>query len=202
MTAGGVALFGVDADVTGHEVTPLQSVDLTRRTSRHTFDDASGRLLVAPERGDEVVERVCDLAAIALAAELSGVARSVLDATVAYAKDRYQFGRPIGSFQAIKHRCVDMLVKADAIRTAAIYAAWSSTQPDHDLAADASLAFAVAAEGAVEVTGWAIQIFGGIGMTWEHPAHLYFRRAAAAEALLGSVGSHRERLARRLWQGA
>lgn len=194
-----IAVFEVERSAAGHRVGPLQGLDLTRRTSRHELHGTPARLLIDVEAAPAALERLADLAAVALAAELSGAARAVLDMSVAYAKERYQYGRAIGSFQAVKHRIVDMLVGADSIRTAAIYAAWAAANAPAELGSAAPLAFSVAASEAVNVTGSAIQVHGGIGMTWEHPLHLYFRRAKSAELTMGSVAAHRERLARRLW---
>jgi alkylation response protein AidB-like acyl-CoA dehydrogenase len=198
-TGEGISVFAFEASAPGHRVTSLQGLDLTRRTTRHDLRDTPARLLIDHDAAPAALEQVTRVAAVALAAELSGVARAALDMSVGYAKERYQYGRAIGSFQAVKHRLVDMLVGADSIRTAAVYAAWTAANAPAELASAAPLAFSVAAGEGVTVTGSAIQVHGGIGMTWEHPLHLYFRRAKAAELTLGSVAEHRERLARLLW---
>nr|WP_238589323.1 acyl-CoA dehydrogenase family protein [Pseudonocardia sp. HH130629-09] len=116
--------------------------------------------------------------------------------TVAYAKERLQFGRPIGSFQAVKHRCADMLVAVEQARTAALHAAWAVDDPRIDAADLAvSIAQATCSETAYRVAADAVQLHGGIGFTWEHVAHLYYKRAVADAALLGSAEAHRERIA-------
>ena len=134
-----------------------------------------------------------------LAAEQVGVARRMLDATVAYAKERLQFGRAIGSFQAVKHRCADMLVALEHARSTAYHAAWAVADPSLD---DPVLAVAIAqatcSQACYRVAADAIQMHGGIGFTWEHPAHLYYKRAVADAALLGSAEAHREVVASRV----
>ena len=118
--------------------------------------------------------------------------------SVEYAKVRIQFGRPIGSFQAIKHKCADMLLAVESAKSAAYYAAWSAAEGSAELPLVASLAKALCSETYVQVAAETIQIHGGIGFTWEHDAHLYFKRAKSSELLFGDVAYHRERLATRI----
>jgi alkylation response protein AidB-like acyl-CoA dehydrogenase len=125
-------------------------------------------------------------------------AQFVLDQAVQYAKDRFQFGRPIGSFQAIKHKCADMLLEVESAKSAAYYAAWCAAELNDELATNAPLAKAYCTEAFFHSAAENIQIHGGIGFTWEHPAHLYFKRAKSSELLFGDPTYHRELLAQRL----
>ena len=142
--------------------------------------------------------RVLDLAAVALAAEQVGGAQKVLDMSVEYAKVRVQFGRPIGSFQAIKHKCADMLLEVESAKSAAYYAAWCAAEVNDELPVVACLAKAYCSEAYFHAAAENIQIHGGIGFTWEHPAHLYFKRAKSSELLFGDPTYHRELLAQRI----
>ena len=151
--------------------------------------------------GAAEVARHLDVAAVAYAAELLGVAQRALDLAVAYAKDRVQFGRPIGSFQAVKHRCADMLVDVEGMRSAVYWAAW--TLGDVDAADDersiaASTAKAWCSDAASRVLASALQVHGGIGFTWEHDLHLYLKRAHLDAVAFGDATFHRARLARLL----
>jgi alkylation response protein AidB-like acyl-CoA dehydrogenase len=135
---------------------------------------------------------------VALAAEQVGGAQKVLEMAVAYAEERVQFGRPIGSFQAIKHKCADMLLEVESAKSAAYYAGWCASELNDELPQLACLAKAYCSEAYFHATAENIQIHGGIGFTWEHPAHLYFKRAKSSELLFGDPTYHRELLARRL----
>ncbi|KOG89289.1 acyl-CoA dehydrogenase, partial [Streptomyces varsoviensis] len=148
--------------------------------------------------GRPAVAEMLDLAAIALAAEQAGGAQRVLDMSVEYAKLRVQFGRPIGSFQAIKHKCADMLVEVESARAAAYHAGWAAAEGDDEVPALASLAKSYCSEAYFHAAAENIQIHGGIGYTWEHPAHLYFKRAKSSELMLGDGAYHRELLAQRI----
>ncbi|MFD0535864.1 acyl-CoA dehydrogenase family protein [Actinomadura luteofluorescens] len=132
---------------------------------------------------------------MALAAEQLGGAQRTLDMTVEYAKVRHQFGRPIGSFQAVKHRCADMFVLVESARSAVLNAAAAADESPDELLAAAALAQAYCSEAFFHTAGEAIQLHGGIGFTWEHDAHLYFKRARSSRELFGSPDRHRERLA-------
>jgi len=172
--------------------------------ARITFSEvAIGReqLLGEPGRAREPLERALDLARVALAAEAVGVAEAVLELTTAYVKDRVQFGRPVGSFQAVKHRLADMMVALEAARSASWYAACVADELPDELAEAASIAKAACSDAAFECASGAIQLHGGIGFTWEHDAHLYFKRARASSTLLGSPSWHRERIARQIGLG-
>ena len=129
-------------------------------------------------------------AAVGLAAEQVGGAQIVMEMAVQYAKDRKQFGRPIGSFQAIKHKCADMLLQVESAKSAAYYAAWCASVDNDELPAMASLAKSYCSEAYFHAASENIQIHGGIGFTWEHPAHLYFKRSKSSELLFGDPTYH------------
>jgi alkylation response protein AidB-like acyl-CoA dehydrogenase len=152
-------------------------------------------VIVGAEGGAAALARVLQRGAILLAAEALGGAQRCMDIAVEYAKVRVQFGRPIGSFQSIAHKCADMLVKVESARSAVLYAAWAADSGGDDLLSVSSLAKSYAAEAYYRVAGSMIQVMGGIGFTWEHEAHLHFKRARASQQLLGSTEHHREQLA-------
>ena len=145
--------------------------------------------------GWTTLQRLFDHAVVALACEQVGAAAAVLDLTVDYLKVRQQFGRPIGSFQAIKHRCADMLVELESARSAAAYASSAIANSAADAPVAASIAKVYCSQAFYHIAAESIQMHGGIGFTWEHPAHLYFKRAKSSEVLLGSPAAHRERIA-------
>jgi alkylation response protein AidB-like acyl-CoA dehydrogenase len=197
-TGAGISLFAASADAPGLRREPLETLDLTRKQARLVFDGTPARLIGAEGTGGAVVERTLDVAAVLLAAEQIGGAQACLDMTIAYVKVRSQFGRPIGSFQAVKHRCADMLVAVEAARSAVYQAAASAAQSPRELPAAAAMAKAMASEAYTFCAAETIQLHGGIGFTWEHDAHLYYRRAHSTALLLGDPAYHRELLARRL----
>ena len=158
----------------------------------------TGRLIGSPGDAAVALDRTLDIAAIALAAEQLGGASRALDMAVEYAKIRHQFGRPIGSFQAIKHRCADLLLEVESLRSAVSYAAATVGESPEEIPVLASLLKAYASETYFHVAAENIQIHGGIGFTWEHDAHLYFKRAKSSELFLGDGAYHRERLATRI----
>jgi len=195
----GISLFVVPGDADALERRALPTMDQTRRQAELRF--AGVRVPVAARLGEEgagaaPLRRALDLGAIALAAESVGGAQRCLDLSVAYAKQREQFGRPIGSFQAIKHKCADMMVKVETARSAAYYAACAAAEDAPDLPIAASLAKSYCSEAYYHCAAEMIQIFGGVGFTWEYDPHLYFKRARASESLLGTPAWHRERVAR------
>ena len=197
-TAAGVSIFAVDGDAAGVTRTPLATMDQTRKQAKVDFADTPARLIGTDGEGWAVLERVLDLAAVALAAEQVGGAQFCLEMAVQYAKDRVQFGRPIGSFQAIKHKCADMLLEVESAKSAAYYAGWCASELNDELPSVASLAKAYCSEAYFHAAAENIQIHGGIGFTWEHPAHLYFKRAKSSELLFGDPTYHRELLAQRI----
>ena len=197
-TPKGVSLFAVDGDAAGLTRTPLSTMDQTRKQARLEYSDVAGTLIGTEGQGWDVLSRVLDLAAVVLAAEQVGGGQEVLEAAVQYAKDRVQFGRPIGSFQAIKHKCADMLLEVESAKSAAYYAGWCAAELNEELPSVASLAKAYCSEAYFHAAAENIQIHGGIGFTWEHPAHLYFKRAKSSELLFGDPTYHRELLAQRI----
>ena len=195
-TDAGLSLFAVEGDEVAR--TALPTLDQTRKLARLEFAGVTGRLIGSPGDGAAVLDRALDVAAIALAAEQLGGAQRALDMAVEYAKTRHQFDRPIGSFQAIKHRCADLLLEVESLRSAVGYAAAAVDEDSPEVPALASLVKAYASETYFHVAAENIQIHGGIGFTWEHDAHLYFKRAKASELFLGDGAYHRERLAARI----
>jgi alkylation response protein AidB-like acyl-CoA dehydrogenase len=197
-TPQGVSLFAVEGDASGLTRTPLSTMDQTRKQARLEFDSTPARLIGTDGDGWNVLSNVLDLVAIGLAAEQVGGAQKVLDMAVEYAKVRVQFGRPIGSFQAIKHKCADMLLEVESAKSAAYYGMWCASELNDELPSVASLAKAYCSEAYFHAAAENIQIHGGIGFTWEHPAHLYFKRAKSSELLFGDPTYHRELLAQRI----
>jgi alkylation response protein AidB-like acyl-CoA dehydrogenase len=201
----GVSLFAVPATLPGIERRLLPTMDLTRKLAEVRFAGvAVPRAALMGEEGEgwDLLSRTLDLAAIALAAEQVGGAQRCLDLAAEYAKQRVQFGRPIGSFQAIQHKCSDMLVRVESARSAAYYAGWAAAVGEAEVPLLASLVKAYCSEAYFFCAAEAIQIHGGVGFTWEYDVHLYFKRARACEALLGSPSFHRERIARAIGLGA
>jgi alkylation response protein AidB-like acyl-CoA dehydrogenase len=194
----GISFFAVDGDADGLTRTPLATMDQTRKQARLDFENVAARPLGAPGAGWPALSKTLDQAAVGLANEMVGGAQKVLDMSVEYAKVRVQFGRPIGSFQAIKHKCADMLLEVESGKSAAYYAAWAAAEDNEELPVAASLAKAYCSDAYFHAAAENIQIHGGIGFTWEHDAHLYFKRAKSSEILLGDATYHRELLAQRI----
>jgi alkylation response protein AidB-like acyl-CoA dehydrogenase len=197
-SSAGVSLFAVPGDAAGLTRTPLPTMDQTRKQARLEFSGTPATLIGTDGGAEPGLTKTLDLAAVALAAEQVGGAQHVLDASVEYAKTRIQFGRPIGSFQAIKHKCADMLLEVESAKSAAYYAAWAAAEDSDELPVVASLAKSYCSEAYFHAAAENIQIHGGIGFTWEHPAHLYFKRAKSSELFLGDPSYHRELLAQRI----
>ncbi len=193
-----MSLFAVEADAAGLTRTPLATMDQTRKQARLEFSATPARLVGEDGGAGPALSRTLDLAAVALAAEQVGGAQRCLDMAVDYAKTRIQFGRPIGSFQAIKHKCADMLLEVESAKSAAYYAGWAAAEDSEELPVVASLAKSYCSEAYFHAAAENIQIHGGIGFTWEHDAHLYFKRAKSSELLLGDPSYHRELLAQRI----
>jgi len=199
--AEGVGLFAVPASTPGVARRALPTMDRTRRLADVELRDVyvgRGAAVGDPEGAWPGLARALDLAAVALAAEQVGGAQRCLDLAVAHAKDRVQFGRPIGSFQAIKHRCAQMMVEVESARSAAYHAACVAAEGGDALPLAASLAKATASEAFFHAAAECLQIHGGIGFTWEVDVHLYLKRARAGEGLLGDPAFHRERVAAHL----
>jgi alkylation response protein AidB-like acyl-CoA dehydrogenase len=191
----GVALYVVDAAAEGVHRTPLVTLDLTRPQATIRLADAPARVVADPAEAQRVIEHALHVGSALLAVEQVGAAQHLLDLSVEYAKARLQFGRPIGSFQAVKHRLADLLVDLEHARSAAYHAVWALTDGSDDPALAASIAQATASAAFARVATDTIQVHGGIGFTWEHQAHLYFKRATTDAALLGTPEQHRARVA-------
>lgn len=197
-TPAGCSLFVVSADAEGLVRTPLPTMDQTRKQARLDFASTPARLLGPEGGGWDAVEQALHSAAVALAAEQVGGAERVLEMCVEHAKTRHQFGRAIGSFQAVQHKCATMLVDVEAAKSAAYFGLASAVERTPELAAVASLAKAYCSEAYRRTANEAIQVFGGMGLTWQHPIHLYFKRARSSQLLLGTAAAHRRRLAAHL----
>jgi alkylation response protein AidB-like acyl-CoA dehydrogenase len=202
-TGDTLSLFAIPAEAVqagpgGLTRTALPTLDQTRKLARLDFAAVPATLIGSVGDGTAVLSRTLDVAAIAQAAEQLGGAQRALDMAVEYAKVRYQFGRPIGSFQAIKHRCADLLLEVESLRSAVQYAAAAVAEESAEVPVVAALVKAYASDVYFHVAAENIQIHGGIGFTWEHDAHLYFKRAKASELFLGDASYHREHLASRI----
>lgn len=189
----GPALFGVDLDVMGRP-SAEPAMDLTRPVSWLQLDrEPAWRI-----GGADTVDALLDRAATATALEMLGGASRALELAVDYAKERVQFGRPIGSFQAVKHRCADMLVDVEGMRSTSYWAAWCLAADDPDQSIAASTAKTWASDASKRVMAGSLQVHGGIGFTWEHDLHLFMKRAQLDQLSFGDAVMHRERLARLL----
>jgi alkylation response protein AidB-like acyl-CoA dehydrogenase len=200
-TADGLGLFVVEAAATGLVVSPMPAIDLGTRWSTITLDGvsvANDAALGVPGQASALLDMLLRRGAVGAAAEMLGAARRCLDMSVAYAKVREQFGQPIGAFQAIRHKCAEMLVEVENAHAATYYAAWALDAAAEDAAMAASVAKAYVGDAARKVCGEAIQVHGGIGFTWEYDLHLYVKRAKALEAMYGDADHHRELIVRLL----
>jgi alkylation response protein AidB-like acyl-CoA dehydrogenase len=190
-SAAGVGLFAVEGAAPGLTRRPLPTLDQTRKQAELRFAGTAARLVGRDGGGWAAVEQTLRRAAVALSAEQVGAAERAMDMAVEHAKVRTQFGRPIGSFQAVKHLCAEMLLQVETARSAAQHAMWVADNSPAELAVAASLAQAYCTDALNEVAGRCIQVHGGIGFTWEHPAQLYFKRASSSTLLLGDADHHR-----------
>ena len=197
----GVALYAVDTAADGVQRTSLATLDLTRSEANVMFADAPARLIAGPDEAARVLEHALQVGAALLAIEQVGAAQHLLDLSVDYAKSRLQFGRPIGSFQAVKHRLADLLVDVEHARSTAYHAIWALADGSDDPALATSIAQAVCSAALSHVAADSIQVHGGIGFTWEHQAHLYYKRAATDAVLLGGAEEHRDRVAAMVLDG-
>jgi alkylation response protein AidB-like acyl-CoA dehydrogenase len=194
----GITLFLVDTKAPGVSVNLLKTMDQTRKLCEVRFDGVKvGKdgVLGAAGKGWEALERLVDAAKVALCAEMCGGAQKVLDMSVEYAKVREQFGKPIGSFQAIQHKCANMLVQVESAKSATYYAAWAVANGVAEAHLAACMAKAYCSDAYRFVSGEGIQIHGGIGFTWEHDMHLYFKRAKGSEVTFGDATWNRELVA-------
>jgi alkylation response protein AidB-like acyl-CoA dehydrogenase len=179
----------------GVTVTAEPSIDLTRKVFAVELDgvEVAGERTLPAEQSDylPVLWRAC----VALSAELTGIAQRTLEMAVDYAQERQQFGRPIGAYQAVSHRCAQMLLETEGARSATYYAAWTADAEPESLPLAASMAKAYASDAGWRVADDSLQVHGGIGFTWEHDLHLWLKRARADAAMLGDAHWHRERVA-------
>ncbi len=197
----GVTLFAVDSNTPGITVNLLETMDQTRKQCEVIFDNVqvgSDRVLGQVDMGWPVLQKVMNLGSAALCAEMVGGAQRVLDISVEYAKERVQFGRPIGSFQAIKHKCAEMMLQVESAKSAAYYAAWAVDEDVPEAPLAVSMAKAYCSDAFRFTAGEGIQVHGGIGFTWEHDMHLYFKRAKYTEFTFGDATYHRELVAQEI----
>jgi alkylation response protein AidB-like acyl-CoA dehydrogenase len=191
----GTTVFAVPANSAGIRQTPNVEMDRTARTSTLSFDGVtvgSDAVIGQVDRGWDVIAPVLQRAAVGAAAEMLGAARRCMGMSVEYAKVRQQFGQPIGTFQAIKHACAEMLLEVENAHAATYYAAWALDAKAADAALASSVAKAYAGDASRKVCGSSIQVHGGIGFTWEYDLHLYFKHAKHLEPLYGDADFHRE----------
>jgi alkylation response protein AidB-like acyl-CoA dehydrogenase len=192
------SVYAVDPTAAGVTVVALSALDLTRRQSKVRFDETPAALVGRHGTAGTAVAAMLDRAALALAAEQTGAAGHLMELCVEYAKMRHQFGRPIGGFQAIKHKLADMAFDVERMDSVVRYCADAAATGSPEFPVIATAAKVFCSEAFFRVAAEAIQVHGGIGFTWEHQAHLYFRRAKSSEYLLGSPVRHRELLLEKL----
>lgn len=197
-TDAGVSLFAVDGTAAGITRTPSITLDETRKLAVVTLDGAPAQLIGEDGAGWSVLQRVYDVAATALALEQAGGAQAALDMSIEYLKARVQFGQQIGAFQALKHMAADVLIEVESAKSAAYYALDALVEESEEFPLAASLAQAYNSEAYVTAAHQNIQFHGGMGFTWEVPAHLYFKRARSSELLLGDADFHRRAMAARI----
>jgi acyl-CoA dehydrogenase len=192
----GTGIFAVERNAPDLTVSALSTLDQTRKQGRLALAGTPARLVGTTGAGREALETALDRSSVALIAEQAGGAMRAMQMATDYARTRFQFARAIGSFQAVKHMCVDMLLEAQSAVSAARHVAAAFDTETPDRLADLALAQAYCSEAYVTTAATTIQVHGGIGFTWEHPAHLYLRRARADAQIFGSPAWHRERYVR------
>jgi alkylation response protein AidB-like acyl-CoA dehydrogenase len=193
--ATGDRRFIVDRSAAGVSIKPTPTIDATRKQYAVRLDGVKVGEDVA-FGGPDAMQPARLRAYVALAAELAGIAQKALEMGVEYAKERKQFGRPIGAYQAVSHRCAQMLLETEGARSAAYYAAWATENEPETAPLAASMAKAYASDAGTRVTGASLQVHGGIGFTWEHDLHLFLKRASADAVMFGDARWHREQVAR------
>jgi alkylation response protein AidB-like acyl-CoA dehydrogenase len=197
----GITVFAIGRDTPGVTITPNVGFDQTQKTSTVTLENVQiGRdaVIGAVDRGWEVLDAALKRAAVGASAVMLGAARKCMDMSIEYAKVREQFGQPIGSFQAIKHACAEMLVEVENAHAATYYAAWALDAGAPDAAQAVSVAKSYVGDASRKVCGSSIQVHGGIGFTWEYDLHLYYKQAKHLEALYGDQEQHREQVLREI----
>jgi alkylation response protein AidB-like acyl-CoA dehydrogenase len=184
--------YVVEAGAAGLKIEPMKGLDLGRKIYSVKLSSTPAEQLA----GDKTsVARALQIATAALTAEMTGGMQRVMELSVAYAKTRKQFGKAIGSFQAVQHMCAEMYLEMESSRSAAYYSAWALEENTPDAATAVSIAKMYASDAARNVGNRGIQVHGGMGFTWENDVHLYYRRAKASETMLGDATFHRERIA-------
>ena len=199
--ADGISLFLIDARAPGITTTQLKTMDQTRRLGEVVLKDVrvpADRVLGTAGGGWALLDRVIDRGKVGLCAEMCGGAQRVLEMSVDYAKVREQFGKPIGSFQAIQHKCANMLVEVESSKSVTYYAAWAVANDVAEAPLAAAMAKAYCSDAYRHVSGEGIQIHGGIGFTWEHDMHIYFKRAKSSEVTFGDATWNRELVAQHI----
>jgi len=194
----GITLFLVPRTAAGVDVKLLPTMDQTRKQCEVTLKDVrvpADAIVGSKDAGWVPLQRVIDRATVGLAAEMCGGAQRVLDMTTEYAKIRIAFGRPIGAYQGVKHRAADMLVEVENAKSLTYYAAWAVDENSPEAPLAVSMAKAYVSDAFRRIAGAGIQLHGGIGFTWEHDLHLYFKRAKNSEFTFGDATYHRERVA-------
>ncbi len=194
----GITLFAIESSRAGVSIAPLKTMDSTRRLSEVKFEGVkAGAVDVVGTVGDgwRTLAEIIDRGKVMIAAEMMGGAQKVLDMSVEYAKVRVQFGRPIGSFQAVQHKCANMMIDVEGAKSAVYYAAWAVSNGVAEAPLAAALAKAAASDAYRRVTADGIQVHGGIGFTWDHDMHLYFKRAKSSEFTFGDATYNRELVA-------
>jgi alkylation response protein AidB-like acyl-CoA dehydrogenase len=197
----GISFFTVDGNSAGLEKKLLETMDPTRKLAHLTFRQVEAHLLGEEAKGNEAYLKTQDQAVIALANEMVGGAQCLLDSAIEYSKIRMQFGRTIGSFQAIKHKCADMLLELELAKSAAYYAAAALDDEGANIPALASMAKSAAGDAYMHIAAETIQIHGGIGFTWDQDTHLWFKRAKSSEVFFGDPAYHRERMVQHWGEG-
>lgn len=196
-----ILLLPVNRKAEGITVTATPAIDATRKLYTVDFENvhvAASDMLASGKHAQETLARATAIATVALCAEMLGGMQWTLDTTVEYAKTRQQFGRAIGSYQAVQHQCADMLLLTESARSAVYYAAWAVTENDPAAPTAVSIAKAYCSDAAREVGNRGVQVHGGIGFTWEHDLHLYYKRAKGSEIMFGDANYHREQIARQV----
>jgi alkylation response protein AidB-like acyl-CoA dehydrogenase len=191
----GVTLLAVRSDQPGLSAAPVEALDATRKLADLRFEGVRAACLGGEGAAADGLTTALDRARVCLAAESAGGAQHCLDSAVSYAAERVQFGRPIGSFQAIKHRCAEVLLEVESARSAASWACWTADEDPGGLALAASVAKSFCGDAYQRAAAENLHIHGGVGFTWEADPHLYLKRARAAATLLGSPAWHRTRIA-------
>jgi alkylation response protein AidB-like acyl-CoA dehydrogenase len=194
----GISLFALETKRAGVAVTPLTTMDQTRKLTEIKFSGVkvdAGDVIGEPGKGWKTLSDIIDRGKVMLAGEMMGGAQKVLEMTVDYAKVRVQFGRPIGSFQAVQHKCANMMIDVEGAKSAAYYASWAVSNEVAEASLAAALAKAAASDGFRRVSAEGIQLHGGIGFTWDHDMHLYFKRAKSSEFTFGDANWNRELVA-------